>query len=37
MRQIPQNKYDRSTFYLHASPKGYTDYPFADVAVEVAA
>lgn len=22
------NKYDRSTFYLTGSPKGYTDYPF---------
>ncbi|CAO3620021.1 unnamed protein product [Cunninghamella blakesleeana] len=26
--QLPLNKYDRSTFYLIGSPKGYTDYPF---------
>ncbi|KAJ6608510.1 NADH:flavin oxidoreductase/NADH oxidase [Mycena sp. CBHHK59/15] len=26
---IPHNAYDRKTFYLAASPKGYIDYPFA--------
>ncbi|CAO3620237.1 unnamed protein product [Cunninghamella blakesleeana] len=25
---LPLNKYDRSTFYVPGSPKGYTDYPF---------
>ncbi|KAJ7633144.1 NADH:flavin oxidoreductase/NADH oxidase [Roridomyces roridus] len=33
-KNIPLNPYDRSTFYLamQNDPKGYTDYPFAEVA-----
>ncbi|CAO3620217.1 unnamed protein product [Cunninghamella blakesleeana] len=27
---LPLNKYNRSTFYVPGSPKGYTDYPFYD-------
>ncbi|KAI1134837.1 NADH:flavin oxidoreductase/NADH oxidase family protein [Hypoxylon sp. FL0543] len=26
---LPLNPYDRNTFYLPGSPKGYTDYPFS--------
>ncbi|KAJ7245887.1 hypothetical protein B0H12DRAFT_1054085 [Mycena haematopus] len=38
-KDIPLNEYDRSTFYLvgENGPRGYTDQPFADVAVAVAA
>lgn len=36
---MPLNAYDRSTFYIPESAKGYTDYPFAEsvAAVEVKA
>lgn len=27
---LPLNKYDRSTFYAVAEPKGYADYPFSE-------
>lgn len=31
--KVPLNEYDRSTFYTPESAKGYTNYPFADIAV----
>ncbi|KAJ7248981.1 hypothetical protein C8J57DRAFT_1357353 [Mycena rebaudengoi] len=30
--EIPQNKYNRATFYLKGNARGYTDYPFASAA-----